>query len=137
MSTSENPYQSPTSSGQAIGVKSGRREDLRKVAIYQKGIMICILLYLLAVVGQFLIPAPLRFVLALFAIPVLITGAVFVFLLAMKVYETALGVLLGILALIPCLGLIVLLVVNGTATNMLRANGHKVGLLGASLSEFS
>jgi hypothetical protein len=47
------------------------------------------------------------------------------------------GVLLGILTLIPLIGLIVLLVINGKATKVLRANGHRVGLLGASLSEFS
>jgi len=44
-------------------------------------------------------------------------------------------VLLGILTLIPCIGLIVLLVVNGKATGILKQNGIKVGLLGANLSQ--
>ncbi|HVC93556.1 MAG TPA: hypothetical protein VND64_07690 [Pirellulales bacterium] len=137
MSMSDNPYQSPASSGQATGVKSGLREDLRKVAVYQKAIMVCILVYLLGVIGQFFVPAPFVPVLLLVVIPVLLAGAVFVFLLAIKVYDAPLGVVIGILALIPCVGLIVLLVVNGTATNILRANGHSVGLLGATLSEFN
>lgn len=58
-----------------------------------------------------------------------------VFLLAVKLYGTALGIVLGILSLIPLIGLLVLLGVNGKATSVLRANGVKVGLLGARLSE--
>jgi len=36
---SDNPYQSPKADVEAIGVRSGRREDLRSVAQYQKGIL--------------------------------------------------------------------------------------------------
>ena len=65
----------------------------------------------------------------------MLVGMVFVFLLAIKVYSTGIGVLLGILALIPCIGLLVLLVVNIKATGILKKNGIKVGLLGANLSK--
>ena len=134
---SDNPYEAPpltTSAPAAIGVLSGTREDLRSVAKYQKGILVCILVYLIAVVGQFVLPPELR---ALVGIPVLIAGivgAVFVFLLAIKVYGTGLGIVLGILSLIPCIGLIVLLIVNQKATSILKQNGIQVGLLGANLS---
>ena len=134
---SDNPYEAPqipSSAPSAIGVISGNREDLRSVAKYQKGILVCILVYLIAVIGQFVLPAEIR---GLVGIPVLIAGivgAVFVFLLAIKVYGTGLGIVLGILSLIPCIGLIVLLIVNGKATNVLKKNGIKVGLLGADLS---
>lgn len=64
-----------------------------------------------------------------------LAGTVFVFLLAIKVYSTGVGVLLGILTLVPCIGLIVLLIVNGKATGILKQNGIKVGLLGANLSQ--
>src|SRR5581483_2055942 len=51
-----------------------------------------------------------------------------------KVYDNSgVGVLLGILALIPLINVIVLLVVNGAATRVLREHGIKVGLLGASV----
>ena len=66
-SVSDNPYQSPLSSAepvQAVGVLSGRREDVRAVAIYQRGILVCILLYLAAVVGQFVFPPELRLLIA-------------------------------------------------------------------------
>ena len=57
-------------------------------------------------------------------------------LLAIKVYNIALGIVLGLLSVLPCIGLIVLLVVNGKATRILQSNGYRVGLLGADLSEF-
>jgi uncharacterized membrane protein len=134
---SENPYQSPMADVQVVGVKSGKHEDVRAVAVYQKGILICILIYLLAVIGQlFAVQPGLRLVLGLVVLAAGLAGLVFVFLLSTKVYSTGVGILLAILTLVPCLGLIVLLIVNGKATNILRQNGHKVGLLGASLSKF-
>ena len=111
------------------------RADLRSVATYQKGILVCILAYLLLVALQFALPTEVRLFLALAAVAVSITATVFVFLLATKVYSTGLGVLLGILTLIPCVGLIVLLIINGKATAVLKAHGIRVGLLGASMSD--
>jgi hypothetical protein len=136
---SENPYESPisesaSSSKRAIGVLSGKREDLKKVAQYQKAILTCILLYLLAVFGQFLLPPQFRPLLGLGVIIVGLVSTIFVFMLALKIYSTATGVILGILALVPCLGLIILLVINSKATKILTENGIKVGLLGANVS---
>ncbi len=105
------------------------------MAQYQKGILVCILIYLIAVIGQFAIPAELRPLVGLGALVDGLVGAVFVFLLAIKVYGIGVGVLLGILTLIPCIGLLVLLVVTDKATKILRQNGIKVGLLGANLSQ--
>ena len=132
---SENPYQSPSAHSPVVGVKSGSREDLRSVAKYQKGILVCILIYLISVIGQFAIPAEARAIIGLGILVVGLVGTVFVFLLAIKVYSTGVGVLLGILTLVPCIGLFVLLVVNGKATGVLKQNGIKVGLLGANLSQ--
>lgn len=129
---SENPYQSPLADFQVVGVKSGKQEDVRAVAVYQKGILI----QLLALVGQFALAPELRPLVALVFIPAGLGGLVFVFMLSTKVYSTAVGVLLALLTFLPCIGLLVLLIVNGKATNILKQNGHKVGLLGAKLSEF-
>lgn len=133
----ENPYRAPLADEPVVGVLSGRREDVRSVAFYQKGILVCILLYLLSVVGQIsLVLAglpPLILLLRLATLLVALTGMVFVFLLATKVYGAGRGILLGLLTLIPCLGLIMLLIVNGKATRVLQQNGYKVGLLGAKL----
>ena len=132
---SENPYQSPSAEPQVVGVKSGSREDLRSVAKYQKGILVCILIYVIAMIGQFAVPDEMGFIIGFGILVVGLVGTVFVFLLAIKVYSTGVGVLLGILTLVPCIGLIVLLVVNGKATAVLKQNGIKVGLLGANLSQ--
>ena len=138
----DNPYQAPQTTSQATGVLSGSRDDLRNVAKFQKGILVCILIYLVAVIvaviGQFALPPELRPLVAIgvFLVALLqgLVGAVFVFLLAMKTYGTGLGIVLGILSLVPLIGLIILLVVNGKATNILKQNGIKVGLLGANVS---
>jgi hypothetical protein len=131
----ENPYAAPQADTQVVGVLSGQREDLRSVAKYQKGILVCILLYLVAVVLQFVLPPEALPILIVGVVLLLLAGTIFVFLLAMKVYGQGVGILLGILALIPLIGLIVLLRVNGKATSVLQQNGVKVGLLGADLSK--
>jgi hypothetical protein len=141
-----NPYQSPQAPIQQkppviTGVLSGSFEDLRSIAIYQKIILICILVYLIAVFGysaiQMAFPQPLIQVLSIVIyLSSTVVGCVFVFMLSIKVYGTVQGVVFGILTLIPCVGLIVLLVVNGKATAILRQNGYQVGLLGANLSKF-
>jgi hypothetical protein len=112
------------------------RQDLYSVAIYQKVILLCILCYLVAVVAQFALPPHLRLFLGLGFIGVAIAATVFVFMLAIKLYGVGGGVVLGILTLIPLIGLIVLLVVNGKATAVLQKRGYRVGLLGANLAQF-
>jgi hypothetical protein len=118
------------------------RADVRAVAWAQKAIILCILANLATL--------PLRFalstldpglqllgviVLAVYYLAVAITATVFVFMLAVKVYGTGMGVVLGILTLIPCVGLIVLLIINSKATGILRKNGVRVGLLGAKMAD--
>lgn len=110
--------------------------DLREVATYQRGIILCILVYLLAVVGQFLIPQEFRLFLGFAVLGLGLVATVFTFLLSTKIYSAGIGVLLGVLTLIPCVGLIVLLVINAKATGILKERGINVGLLGADMSAF-
>ena len=111
------------------------RADLRSIAIYQKVILVCILVNIITYAGQFLLPTDLRWLAIVVGLPTGLTGTVFVFLLSTKVHNVVAGILLGLLALIPCIGFIVLYYINGKATNALQANGIRVGLLGASLSD--
>jgi hypothetical protein len=97
----ENPYQSPATDARVVGINSGNIEDLRKVAKYQKGVITCILIQLLTMGAQFALPPELRIFVSLGLLIVGVAGTVFIFLLAMNVYSTGLGVLLGILALDP------------------------------------
>lgn len=131
---SYNPFEAPASNSRVVGVISGSRGDLVKVAKYQKGILICILVYFLAVVGQFALPVQMRPIIGLGVLAVGLIAAIFTILLAMKTHGTVLGIILGILCLVPILGLLILLLVNQKATTVLQSNGIKVGLLGADLS---
>ncbi len=120
--------------------RSGRRskdspDDLKAVAKYQKGILLCILAEMLFFGLQIGAPQQLRPFISLVFLAASLVATVFVFLLAMKVYSTGMGIFLGILSLIPCVGLLVLLIVNGKATGVLKDNGISVGLLGAKMSD--
>jgi hypothetical protein len=107
------------------------RNDLRVIATRQRAIMFCILGYIIAIIGQFALPPEMRFIVGIIAIGLSITASVFVFMLAIALYSTGTGIVLGILTLVPLIGLFVLLTVNGKATNLLRQHGIKVGLMGA------
>jgi hypothetical protein len=112
------------------------RQDLYSVAIYQKAVLWCILAYFVAIIAQFAVPADYRIFLSLVLIPVALAATIFVFLLAMRVYSVVIGIVLGVLTMIPCIGLITLLVINQKASGILAKHGYKVGLMGANLSEF-
>jgi hypothetical protein len=107
-----------------------RRGDIREIAVRQKAIMFCILAYIGALVLSLALPQELKWVAGIAMLGASITATVFVFMLAMAIYSQGVGILLGILTLIPCIGLIVLLVVNAKATNILKEHGFKVGLMG-------
>jgi hypothetical protein len=111
------------------------RAKLRDIAKQQRAIMICILAYIVLVILNFVAPTIVALFVGLAALAVVVTSAVFVFMLAMTVYGTGAGIVLGILTLVPLVGLIVLLIVNGKATKILREYGINVGLMGADMSQ--
>lgn len=131
---SQNPFQ-PSNISPNLEPTGEKREYLRSVALYQKGILVCILIYLLALAGQFFIPPEMRIFLGLGVLLLGLVGSVFVFLLAIRLNGPVLGIVYGVLSMIPCLGLIILLVVNGHATAILKENRIAVGLMGADLSK--
>lgn len=111
------------------------RTDLREIALRQRAIMVCILVEIVMIVLMFTLPAELRLFPALGMFAAGITGTVFAFMLGIAVYGAAVGIILGILTLIPYLGLIFLLIINGKATGILRQHRIRVGLMGADLSQ--
>jgi hypothetical protein len=123
------PGVQPPTLGYATPVPA--RADLRAIAVRQRGIMYCILGYLVLVAAQFAVPEELRIIPGLLALAVSVAAAVFVFMLALSVYNTAAGVILGILTLVPLVGLFILLIINARATKILRQHGIRVGLMGA------
>ena len=130
-----NPYQAPRASAPVRGVLSGRKEDLYKVAHAQKVILLCILFYFFAAVASGAVPAELQILPILLILAIAAVAMVFVLVLAIRVYSGPVGILLGLLTLVPLIGLFVLLAVNGKATRILKENGFRVGLLGAKLSD--
>lgn len=115
--------------------RAERREHLLAVAFAQRGIIVCILIYFGLVAAQFAIPPEFKFWLALGLIPLGLLATVFVFMLALRVYGQTTGIVLGLLTLVPVVGLIVLLAVNQRATKILTDADVRVGLLGANTSD--
>ena len=109
------------------------RSNLREVAIRQKIILLCVLVRVICLVLRLLGPADFIPISWIITFATAVVATVFVFLLAIKLYRTAVGIVLGILTLIPLIGLIILLIVNGKATSVLKKNGISVGLMGASI----
>ncbi|MDX1964375.1 MAG: hypothetical protein SFX18_14580 [Pirellulales bacterium] len=128
-----NPYEAPQVIETATLEDAGNATaaDLPRIISSQKGLLFCILFQLILMVATFLLPPQLGIFTSLASIIISIIGAVFVFMLAIKIYGQGTGILMGILTLIPIFGLIVLLFVNQKATSILQKNGIKVGLLGA------
>jgi hypothetical protein len=125
----------------------GTSEKIKQVARDQKNLIYGILFYLLAAISSGVVnasagPGPqndasiIRMVVGLVALVAIIAAVVFVIRLAAKLYSTGTAIVFGVLAIIPCVGLIIMLVVNGAATKLLKENGITVGFMGADMSQF-
>lgn len=112
-----------------------KRERLLAIAFAQHGIIACILFYFGLVAAYFGVPPQFQLWVALGLIPVGLTAAAFVFLLTARVYSSTTAIVLGILELVPGVGLFVLLAVNQRATTILTNAGVRVGFFGARTSD--
>lgn len=123
-------------------------KGLRYIALRQRIIIICILVYFGAVALQFVMPVLMQFISRLRMDWLVITlffggtlllilanyiiAIICVFGLAIRLFGTGKGILYGVLTFVPLVNLVILLIVNARATKTLRANGVKVGFFGAS-----
>jgi uncharacterized membrane protein len=118
-----------------VGERSA--DELKRIVRYQRWLL-AVVLAQLALWGGFIavmvlggggtgldFPVALTFLLGA-------VGGVFVFLLSWELRGALAAVVFGAATVIPCLGLLVLTIVNGYATAELRKHGLKVGLFGAS-----
>jgi hypothetical protein len=62
-------------------------------------------------------------------------GGIFVFLLSMEIRGAFAAVIFGLATMVPCMGLIILTLVNGYASTELKKHGVKVGIFGASAED--
>ena len=109
------------------------RARLPEIAKHQRGVMLCILWYLALIVASLAVPAGGKRLISIALLVVVILSAVYVFMLAVTIYGSGMGMLLGALTLIPLAGLVALLIINAKATGILRQFGVHVGLMGANV----
>ena len=110
------------------------RSQLRAIAKYQKGIIVCILLNICLFAASFMIEEEDRIYLLIGYVPIALVSLACVFMLATNVYGPTVGILLGLIMILPCFGLITLLIVNQKATSILKSHGIHVGFFGANTS---
>jgi hypothetical protein len=136
-STAMNPYAPPTAPVDGPTLDADRAK-LRDIARHQRTINLMILaqflLYLAAAATREVDGS--AFVVGLVALVILALSLLATFRLAGTLYTTPMAILYGILMFAPCIGLIVLLLLNQEATRRLRNAGFKVGLLGADPKQF-
>lgn len=143
-----NPYQPPYP-GQAPYYGHGQppppheRERLKRIASDQRMINIVVLAYL-GVSGMSSAAGnagsaggPLAVLIGLVALAVIVAGVVFAVRMASALHGTGIAILCAVLLLVPCVGLLVLLVLNSQATRELKKAGLRVGLLGVDSSQLN
>ncbi|RMF36911.1 MAG: hypothetical protein D6753_18605 [Planctomycetota bacterium] len=144
MSESEqNPYQAPTASA-AAGAQGDAPEKVRAVGKAQRLVNFAILLYLLLIPinifanitmaasnGESIGALIMLLLVGVAALGIVVFILVAVAMLANAMHGPVMAVLYCVAMLIPCVGLILLVVLNARATNYLKKHGVKVGLLGA------
>ena len=121
--------------GEFVTAPSGSLNELRKptadqrildIAQNQKYVIYVILAQFVALVVSAISPL----LGGILILATLVLQLLFVFKLCMATFAKESGVILGILSLVPILGLLVLLIVNSAATKILKSNGIPVGFLG-------
>jgi hypothetical protein len=131
----KNPYAAPEADAGVIGIRSGTLQDLYKVATAQKGILIGILIYFGSLFAIQFVRPPLSNVLVVAWLLAAFATFIFMIILALRVYNLVAGIILGLLMIVPFANLLILLMVNRKATQIMRSNGFKVGFMGADLEE--
>lgn len=119
-------------------------DQLRRIVRYQRWVVAILLAQLALWVGYVVIGAVrgapiadgLRF-------PTILSfilggvGAIYTFLLYWTIHGPFLALSMGLAAVPPCIGTLVLLLANNAATTTLKEHGVRVGLLGAFESDIS
>ena len=98
------------------------REGLRIIAIYQKWLLFCLLIYIVAIIsfGVLLEENWGKYRLVILVLQLVATALTS--WLAMRIFGTGYGLIVGLLTLIPILGLIVMFIISRKVTNILRSH---------------
>ena len=109
-------------------------EDLRSVAKCHKVLTACIFIQFLSMLCVFL-PDYAGIFGLLFLVSTFAVGSATSLILGAKVMHAGWGILFSLASLVPCLGLIAMVILVQRASNFLEHNGFYVGFFGASLEE--
>jgi hypothetical protein len=134
----DNPYRSPAETPETSpldNLSPTALAEIRQTALLQKGLIVCIALQIVSIIGAAFLPQELKQIVAGIYVVVALAGGICTFLLAMTLYGIGLGILMSAASGIPCVGLFVLLTINGKATAELREYGVEVGLFGVPWSK--
>jgi len=124
----QNPFITPQPEPQ---IDPAVAQKLEYVAKSQRLLLHTLLVYLGLIVCMFIVPASAVIIIQFFALAAAIIMVFTVANIATKVFNIFSGVILALLMLVPLINLLILGVVNGRATKLLRENGYDVGVLGA------
>jgi predicted RNA-binding Zn-ribbon protein involved in translation (DUF1610 family) len=123
----------------------GNKGELKSVASAQRNMLVCVLLFLGCFVGSGVIqgmdpkasdPALglVRVIIGAIYLAATIGLMIYIFMLARKMYNLGIGILLGLLAIVPCVNFLLAFMVNQRVTKYLQEHGYEVGFLGAKVS---
>lgn len=143
---SENPYQAPLAyasrevshSEKSASVESA---NLKRMAIYQRAMLIAFATYFLQFLWPFLeslsgLSTPLWVAgpLSIVVLVAFVCGVVSLGLLAARLNGALAGVVLAVLAFFPCANIVILLAIHHQANKYFQRAGIRAGILGASWS---
>jgi predicted RNA-binding Zn-ribbon protein involved in translation (DUF1610 family) len=122
----------------------GGNPEARSIASAHRNLVICVVLFVICAFGQSAIrramamnPDPalglVSLVIAAITLAAWIGLAIYIFLIARKLDNLGIGILLGLLAIIPCVNLVLAFMINQRVNRYLQDNGYKVGFLGAKV----
>lgn len=133
-----NPYQPPHPGQGPYYPTYQDQARLQRIASDQRMINLIVLAYFGASVAGSTISAfpGGKYVVGLMAIAIIGAGIVYAVRMASALHGTGVAVLCAVLLLVPCVGLLVLLVLNSQATARLKQAGLRVGLLGVDPGQF-
>ena len=107
--------------------------DLKKIATAQRGMLICLLINVLCLIGNRAGIGPVVWGVMILQI---VAALYFVFNLANSLkYSNAVAVICCLLMFVPIGCLLTMGFLNDRATKILKANGIKVGLFGATVKD--
>src|SRR5262249_42066811 len=108
--------------------------EVRQIALLQKGVITMIACHLILIVAMQFVPPETRPILSWLYLLIAVGGVICTWLLAITLYGVLLGVLIALSTGIPCIGLVMLVVINGRATLELKEYGVPVHLFGVPWS---